>query len=105
MASPGAVAINAEATGELRSDEGLSASQRRTVSRVESCLPDHIRITRVRESTDGRRIVGVDTSEELSESVDECVSGVLDTFPRARRRRARRPATSMTAPTSLMTVD
>lgn len=86
---------------EQSEDQTLSASQRRTLARIESCLPDHIRITRVRESADGRRVVGVETSEPLSENVDECVSGVLDTFPRARRRRARQQSSmSAAAPTS-----
>ncbi|MFK8002081.1 MAG: hypothetical protein AB8H86_20980 [Polyangiales bacterium] len=93
----------APASPEERSeDQELSASQRRTLARIESCLPDHIRITRVRESTDGRRVVGVETSEPLSDSVDECVSGVLDTFPRARRRRARQTS-SMSAPATTST--
>lgn len=78
--------------------DSLSPSQRRTVARIESCLPDHIRITRVRQSSDGQRVVGVETSEPLSDEVDECVSGVVDTFPRARRRR--RSATMRTPPTT-----
>lgn len=96
--------MSAAAPLERSEDQELSASQRRTLARIESCLPDHIRITRVRESTDGHRIVGVDTSEPLSVSVDQCVTGVLDTFPRSRRRRTRRSNTA-TAPAANEQID
>ena len=92
MSARGAIALP-EPT-EAGAEEELSASQRRTLARAESCLPDHVRITRVRQSADGQRVVGIETSEALSDSVDACVAGVLETFPQARRRARQRPATT-----------
>lgn len=79
----------------------LNATQRRTLARIESCLPDHIRVTRVRETSNGAGVAGVETSEPLSEEVDDCIAGVLDTFPQARRRRRRPAAARMSASMSV----